>query len=254
MNKRISCKHTQNIQKGGIMTQNQLQYWANKETERANRARERENERSNKENEQIRADANAVNREKTQSEYSIAQNKLSEDTRAHKAGEQEAIRNDKANNALTYMQRLTESRNADTKEYEAGSGRIQAQAAASQANTAALQQQENRRSNLVNEAIKAIAQQEVERHDKAAEGNDRFKNVTGYSTNATNASTNYGNLLEQQQHNRNTEIETKRKNLTDQYINSLQLQDQINYHNWTVMSDLLSNIKPNIRYNIGGIK
>lgn len=241
---------TNNIQKGGSMTQNQISYWNLVELQRSNLAKEKENNRHNIETEKQGSQTIDVNRLGTLGNLDINRANLSELQRSNLAKERENARNNQANNLLTYLQRLTESRNAATREFEAGSGRIQAQAAASQAGTAANMYQETRRSNLVNDAIKALQQQENKRHNIAQENTNRLQTAGNIGNTGSQINVQQGQLSESERHNVVSENETKRNNLFNQQLKAAELQDTINYHKGELQNQSLRNLVSPLRLSM----
>lgn len=232
------------------MTQNQLEYWKNEEVRRANLANEKLKSDENK----IKQQANEITSKRNEADIAINTGNLNESVRTHQANEREQARNNQANNYLTYLQRLIDQQNADTKGYESVSGRIQAHAAQSQAATRASELLENRRSNLVNEAIKARTLSETERSNLANEDIKRLQNATQARSAGNTFNVGYGNLQETSLHNRIQENETKRNNLVNNQLKADELLQTINRDKWNAFNNAIRNISPSTRISVGGTR
>lgn len=202
------------------MTSNQIAYWTLEETKRANLAKEKELNRHQVADEKIRDKTNRITENLGQLNYS-------ESVRSHTTDESERNRANLAKEALTAESNAINYGNLQSRIYEAGSGRIQAQAAASNAATRAGELVESNRTNLANENLKQQQIDELSRHNFREENLTQFRDIRSTSTANTNATTNRGQLEEQSLHNRLTEAETKRNNLTNQYLESLRQQFNI---------------------------
>lgn len=233
------------------MTQNQINFWNLKETERANRAREKEATRANKAKEGLSAREIATKETQNQINLSLGQGNLAETNRANIARELEQNRSNLSNeqikryeSAIKLLDAMTNQQNADTNATNAATRQGEL---ALGYNTLA----ENKRHSMINEAISSRDLQERTRSNKAQEDLKRFQQATSAATSITSGNLRDLEISEQQRHNLQTELETKRNNLVDQQIELQKLMQQINRDKWNTQSGLISNMTPNISLRVG---
>lgn len=228
------------------MTSNQIAYWTLEETKRANLAREQENKRTNLANERIRSETNSINQ-------AIGYGNLSENRRANMAKETELNRHQvtterqkEVDQAIEAAKTAILQQNADTNSFNA---LINERNAATNAGMLA----ETNRTNLANEEIKQANLEELNRHNMSDENIRRFVGATNYATSKeqSEASTTNANVNQQNANTRFQEYqETRRKNLVDQYLRSLDLRHQIENDNAKIQQGYVNNLKPNISASI----
>lgn len=219
------------------MTTNQIAYWTLKETERANKARENETKRANLAKEALTARQNDIN-------YQIGTGNLAESVRANQAKETELNRHQvktesqkDVDQAIEQAKTAILQQNADTNSYNA---LINARNAATNAGMLT----ETTRTNMANEKIKQSNVDELSRHNKRDEEIRNFIGATSLSVNANQANTAARNVDVNQQ-NADTRVaeynETRRKNLVDQYLRSLNLQWDIERDTAQLQSNNINN-------------
>lgn len=227
------------------MTKNQIEYWKLRETAKHNELSRKESERSNREKERIQEQGNRYS-------FTIGQGNLAETQRANREKELETNRSNVENEAIkrfanevssrnvdvNRMNALTNARNADSNAYNATTNAMNAQT-----NLRALQEDEraNRRREYQQFA-------ELEETKKSHRASETQKNLD----NALTASDQSNRLGETKRHDLVTEAETARKNLIDQKTRLAELQQKINNDQFTTMTNLIGNMKPNIGLRLGG--
>lgn len=234
------------------MTQNQIAYHNMKENRRANVAKEVELNRHNLATEEAARVSNSNTSTRNANDFYIQTGQLAETKRNNLANEAEKIRSNTVNEMLTYYGKQIEKQNADTKWYEAESGRINAQANMSNAITNAGQLTEQNRTNLANEAIKQQQLEETHRANVEGENIKRFQAATGYQT------TTDSNTISQQNADTNTfnANETKRNNLVRNYTDILNLMHDIDIDTVNAQTNAQANMSKPFRFggSLGGIK
>lgn len=221
------------------MTTNQLEFWKLEETKRANRAKEAELNRHQTKDESIRMDTNRITENLGQLNYS-------EQARANKAKEQELNRSNLAQERINAEKNAISLAELPIKEAQASASNLASQASMSNAITRQNELLETQRLNDMTQSIKQQQLEEQTRSNRANEGINRFGKVTDYavasknaSTNQANAGTNLADMEERARHNRETEKVSK----WSTYLDSLQLQHEIQNERAKRMAELLNNIK-----------
>lgn len=229
------------------MTRNQINYWDLQEKKRYNTESLRETYRTNRANEDIKRQTNSNN-------LQIGLGNLAETNRSNVAKETEATRTNKENenikrraNDINLYNASINDRNADTNARNAGTNAINAST-----NIGTLA--EVMRHNQASEDLESRRVDETKRHQIAQENIDNFRAVTsgGHMANQDNVARD--TLAETTRSHLFNEREIKRNNLVNQQIKTAELQQQINRDKFTTLSQLLSNMKPNVRMSLGGIR
>lgn len=220
------------------MTTNLINYWNLQEQKRANLAREKELNRHQLADEEIRRNANQIN-------LALGQGNLSELTRANKVKETETQRSNKASEAIREYQNTIAGKKLGIESMQARASLQSSQAALTNAATQQANLQELMRSNLANERIKADTLSETSRHNVRSEDLTNFKQIS--DRNVENAK-----LSESKRHAQVTEGETRRKNLVDQYLRSLELRNEVEQGGMRIKAQLLSGNLNAVSRLIGG--
>lgn len=234
------------------MTQNQIAYHNLKETQRSNLEKERETRQHNRAQEEIGREGNRLTEKRDNQTYMYNMGNLEESTRSHKVAEAENERSHRANENLTSFSNATARMHLSIDQQNADSNTRNASTNAWNAAINEFAAKEKKRDNLINESIAARNLQETERSHKENENIQRFANVTNYATKAQgNVNTaNYNDAVNQ--HYVRQDAEQKRKDLVDEYIDSLRLQHDVENDTAKLQQGYIVNMKPNVSIR-GGI-
>lgn len=242
---------TNNIQKGGFMTTNQLRYWELQENKRHQRVVENETQRSNiaRERETIRSNVAGElnNRYATNMQFRLGYLNYLENNRANLVREE----NTRYSNYTARLEQAERQRSNLANESIATGNLI----------ATVGRNVEQMRANLVSEQLKRQDQSltatkmdrdfvislgnlaETERSHKANED-------IAYASQAIDVR----KLDETIRHNQAVEIETKRNNLIQNQQKNVDLINDANRIKFTTLANVLGNLTPNIRVGLGGTR
>lgn len=234
-----------NIQKGGSMTKNQIDYWNLVETERANKARENENYRSNRAKEELQ-------RQQNSNTLAIGMGNLGELNRSNLARELENNRSNMTREQIAQYEAALKALELPVKQQQADASMMQARVALG--NLAEVQ-----RSNRANEAIKwsnldevirdnTVNQEERERSNRRNEEIQNFKVVSDRGQSYDRNTIATAQQTESARHNQAMENETKRNNLINQQLEAAGLMQKIQHETAQDQNALMNTMMQPMRF------
>lgn len=242
---------TNNIQKGGFMTTNQIQFWNLREQKRANTAKESISRETNEiERGKLAATqvGNVLRGKELDEAIRANLAREAENIRSHQAAEGENVRTHKANEEIAQAANLLKAEsigidriNADTAFHNAQTNRMNAI-------TNQGQLAEAHRTNLRNEEIKSQNLDELTRSNIANENIKRFSGATQYANASKQAETAARQQQEVAIHNRATELNATRNT----YLDSLELQNKVNIDSARTINEFLQTGNNAVR-NLKGV-